>query len=186
MKYDSLEKFVQDHRNEFDDLTPREGLFEGIEKRKTKGKTRVLNVFFRSAAAVIIFAIGFFAHDYYSKFYSVNMERQHASEMDSTYREFYEMQAYYTSQINDVKSEILLLSSSDSDISMEVNLEMEELNKIFEELQADLDDQTNDTDVIEAMIMNYRVKLKMLEEMREQLSPTENNMEEENDETFDI
>lgn len=186
MKYDPLEKFMEEHREEFDDLMPREDLFSGIKTRKAPKKTVFLQVFLRSVAAILIFTVGFYAHDYYSNYSMNKIVRQQNNQLDSTYREFYEMQAYYTSQIDQVKSEILLLSSSDSGISNEVSLELEELNEIFKELQNDLDDQTNDIDVIEAMIMNYRVKLKMLEEMKAQLEPNQKYNEEENDETFDI
>lgn len=194
MKHDLFEQFVKDHRDEFDDLMPREDLFNNINTRKTRvislnAKTWITRV----AAAVVIFAIGFGANEWLSsineKSNSYDMLGQNGEDfenIDSSYRDFYEMQAYYTQQIDLVKNEIIVLSNADMEINNEINIELDELKQIFDELQKDLEDHTNDQEVIDAMIMNYRVKLKMLEEMKIQLDPSSNIYEEDDYETVDI
>lgn len=194
MKHDPFENFVKDHRDEFDDLVPREDLFKGIKTKQ--GRVISMNAktwFVRVAAAVVIFTIGFGASEIISSIkegtessrgYSQNSEELDSTE--SSFQDFYEMQMYYTQQIDLVKNEIIVLSNADEEINQEVNLELDELKLIFQELQKDLDDQTNNQEVIDAMIMNYRVKLKMLEEMKNQLDPSINDNEEDDYETVDI
>jgi hypothetical protein len=63
---------------------------------------------------------------------------------------------------------------------------MDELQTIFEELKEDLNDQANEEEVIEAMILNYRMKLRLLEDMKAQLNTTTQEGEEVQYETIDI
>jgi hypothetical protein len=46
---------------------------------------------------------------------------------------------------------------------------MVELDKVFEELKRDLKDNSDNEEVIEAMIQNYRIKLEVLDEILTQL-----------------
>ena len=55
---------------------------------------------------------------------------------------------------------------------------MEELDQVYEELKEDLNDNASNPEVIEAMILNYRVKLEILEELLDQLKAKENHDEE--------
>lgn len=194
MKHDPFEDFVKEHRDDFDDLMPREGLFKEVKTEKGRIINMNTKVWInRVAAALVIFTIGFGASELLSSLNErSNTEDTYSSDtggletIDSSYRDFYEMQVYYTQQIDLVKNEIILLSDADEEINNEIDIELNELKLIFEELQKDLEDQTNDQEVIDAMIMNYRVKLKMLEEMKKQLDPSTNYTEEEGYETVDI
>lgn len=187
MKHDALEKFVINHRDEFDDLEPRKDLFQDVPKKTPLVISIWRNSLIRNvAAAVIVFAIGFGANEWLTNYRQINkFELASENTTDSTYLAFQEMQVYYSSEINQVRQEIILLSNQDEDINNELQIQMDEFNKIFDELKKDLKDQTNDAEVIEAMIMNYRVKLKMLEEMKNQLDPS-TNYEEDKYEIMDI
>ena len=57
--------------------------------------------------------------------------------------------------------------------------DMEELDEVYVELKEDLKDNASNPEVIEAMILNYRVKLEILEDLLNQLKQKEN----QNDET---
>ena len=56
----------------------------------------------------------------------------------------------------------------------DLNYDMVELDKVFEELKNDLKDNSDNEEVIEAMIQNYRFKLQMLEEILLQLNKSKN------------
>ncbi len=189
MNHDPFEQFVKDHKDEFDHLVPREDLFEQIETRKPKViRMSTMAIFTRAIAAMLIFAVGFVANDFISSNRLGDSRTGDMPEnvMEASYKDFYEMQMYYTQQIDLVKNDIVVLSGGDEVINEEIDLQLEDLKSIFEELKRDLNDRTNDEEVIEAMIMNYRVKLKMLEEMKIQLEPKTNNNEEDRYETTDI
>lgn len=189
MNHDPFEQYVRNHKDEFDHLVPREDLFQQIETRKSKViKMSIRAIFTRAIAAMLIFAVGFAANEFISFNRNNNLANGDAQEevREASYNDFYEMQMYYTSQIDLVRNDIVVLSGGDDIIKEEVDLQLEDLKSIFEELKEDLNDQTNDEEVIEAMIMNYRVKLKMLEEMKNQLDPSTNHNEEDSYETTDI
>ncbi len=182
MKLDVLEKFIIEKTHDFDDLEPRDGLFLKVKTRKLKSKMFNLK-FALSAAAVIVIllTIGFFMNNEYSNIYKSAFIY---SKVDSSYREFYEMQTYYTSQIEQVKNEILAISIADKDIKNDIDQELKMLNDTYRTLQDDFDDNMNDKDVLKAMIMNYRVSLKTLEDLKEQIQPTISNNTEEPHEIF--
>lgn len=189
MNHDPFEQFVKDHKEEFDHIVPREDLFAQIETRKPKLiKMPAMTIFKRAIAAMLIFAVGFAANEFISPNRSNPASFLDAQEgnIGDSYKEFYEMQMYYTQQIDLVRNDIVVLSGGDEVINEEIDIQLEDLKMIFEELKDDLNDRTNDAEVIEAMIMNYRVKLKMLEEMKNQLDPNTNHNEEDRYETTDI
>lgn len=189
MKLDQLEKFVLDHRDEFDDLEPREDLFKELDTTDRKIiQFRSWKIISRIAAAMVIFSLGFALNEFVSSDsnHLFANDREINMENDSLRLAFEEMQFYYTSQINSVKDEIILLSNSDEVISEELDFQMQEFNTIFEELKNDLKDQANDEEVIEAMILNYRVKLRLLEDMKAQLNSSNQEGEEVQYETIDI
>lgn len=187
--FEDLERFVRDNRDEFDDLIPNDDMFSKIETVKVTKKT--LNwwqISGRVAAAAVIFFAGYSIHyvgGIFSNEFSANQNSQMDSQADSSFQAFVEMQYYYENQINIVKTDIVSLTGNDEVVQQEIQLELEDLKTIFDDLKKDLNDQANNKEVIDAMIMNYRVKLKLLEDMRNQLNPHKN--EEKKDyETVDI
>jgi chromosome segregation ATPase len=81
-----------------------------------------------------------------------------------------EARAYYSSQIKTMEQEVYKLTGSDSPIRNDIQAEFEELDKVFDELKADLNDNAANQEVVEAMIQNYRLKLQILEEILYQLN----------------
>jgi predicted CopG family antitoxin len=63
--------------------------------------------------------------------------------------------------------------------------DMEELDEVYLELKEDLKDNVSNPEVIEAMILNYRVKLEILEDLLNQLNEKEN-QDYENDESYSL
>ena len=71
-----------------------------------------------------------------------------------------------------------------SDQTTVINFDLVELDEVFEELKNDLKDDSDNEEVIEAMIQNYRLKLQILNEMLEQLNKA--NKDEENSNEHDV
>ncbi len=169
MSPDKLEKYIMEQRDRFDDLEPDPSVWNRIETRKaTVLRLNWRTITWRAAAVLAIFTASYFFHDYMAG--RKTDDRGLAAEAtDATespiVREFIEAEAYYTSQINMRRDEVFRLTANAPDIQKEINLEMVELDKIFEELKNDLKDNADNEEVIEAMIQNYRLKLDILEEM---------------------
>jgi hypothetical protein len=169
MSRDKLEKFILDHREDFDHLEPDPALWDQIETRKAPVvRLNWKSLAWKAAAVVAIFTASYYFHDYMASRKAVE-QGFIAGNMDEPgspiVRELIEAEAYYTSQIDMAREEVFRLTAHEPDIQQEINMEMVELDKVFKELKEDLKDNADNEEVIEAMIQNYRLKLDILEEM---------------------
>jgi hypothetical protein len=168
MSPDNLEKYILDHRDQFDDQEPDPALWEKIDTRKAPViRINWKGIAWKAAAAVAIFIASYYFHDYMaSRYQSTRGLASKKSEVNSPImRELIEAEAYYTSQINMRKEEVFRLTASDPEVRHEINAEMVDLDRVYSELKDDLKDNADNEEVIEAMIQNYRLKLDILEEM---------------------
>jgi len=179
MKTDKLEKFINDHRNEFDDLTPDPALWDRIKKREPE-KTSVnwTTVLLRVAAVVVIFVSGYIFIDYLSN--SGNSREFVKNEIpdpedENMARELIEAEYYYTTRIDERREEFYCLTSNNTGLRNDINTELVDLDKTFNELKEDLKDNADNEEVILAMIRNYRLKLEILDEILKQLRSADKN-----------
>ena len=184
MKQDKLEQFVIENRDGFDVYEPSDELWDRIQKPSPKViqlKWRTIAV--RVAAVVVIFIASYFFHDMMQSDNS-NQIAQQQPEMEDQQLEqvqvLMEAEVFYSSQINNTKDEIFRLSGNDQELIDDINLDMVELDEVFQELKDDLKDNSDNEEVIEAMIQNYRIKLQVLDEILKQLNKTKNTNENEN------
>jgi len=168
MSPDKLEKYILDHRDDFDDQVPDPALWDKIDTRKAPViRINWKDIAWKAAAVAVIFVAAYYFHDYIDsrKQYS-NSDLRKNSEMNSPImKELIEAEAYYTSQINMRKEEVFRLTASNPDVRHEIDNEMVDLDRVYTELKEDLKDNADNEEVIEAMIQNYRLKLDILEEM---------------------
>lgn len=78
--------------------------------------------------------------------------------------ELVETQNYYQQQIDQKVALVKSISGSE-----ELIADLERMDAVFEELQGDLKDDVHNEAVVTAMIDNYRLKLRILEEILEEL-----------------
>jgi hypothetical protein len=184
MKQDKLEQFVIENRDEFDVYEPGDELWDRIQKPSPKViKLNWKTIAIRVAAVVVIFIASYFFHDMMQSEKSSHIAQQKI-EMDDQQVELVqvlmEAEIYYSSQINSAKDEIFRLSGNNQELIDDINFDMVELDEVFQELKDDLKDNSDNEEVIEAMIQNYRIKLQVLEEILNQLEKTKNPDENEN------
>jgi hypothetical protein len=181
MSPDKLEKYILDHREQFDDQEPDPAIWDKIDTRKTPViRINWKDIAWKAAAVAAIFVASYFFHDYMSsrKNSSQNLLGENKEETSPMVRELIEAEAYYTSLIDLKKDEVFRLTASHPEIRYEIDMEMVDLDRVFSELKDDLKDNADNEEVIEAMIQNYRLKLDILEEMLLQLNQTNDNQNE--------
>ena len=174
MQADRLEEFILENREQFDDMEPRPEMWDRIGKRKAP----VLgigwkSIAWRAAAVVIIFFSSYIFFRLTDKDLSPSSGKTYAElpeDNSPLASEFREAEIYYTSQINFMRDEVIRLSENDPSVREIMDTEMVDLDEIFQELKNDLKDNTDNEEVIEAMIQNYRIKLEVLEEILRQLN----------------
>ncbi len=177
MKTDKLEKFIIDNRDEFDELIPDPMLWDKVETRKPK--TVQLNwktIGLRVAAVVVIFISSYYFHDFVQ---NRNARQNVAAKeagfegQNSIYQELVEAEFYYTSQIAETREAVFYLTSNNHSLRNDINTELLDLDKVFQELKNDLNDNADNEEVIVAMIQNYRLKLEILKDILHQLKSTD-------------
>ena len=87
---------------------------------------------------------------------------------------------YYRQMVADRYDELKPLLANNPEAGKELDADMEELDEVYGELKEDLKDNASNPEVIEAMILNYRVKLEILEDLLNQLKEKENQDDENN------
>lgn len=179
MKTDKLEKFIKDHRGEFDDLVPDPKIWDKIEKREPgKHSVNWTTVLLRVAAVVVIFVSAYIFVDYLSKSDISNEVAKNEMidpEDADMARELMEAEYYYTNQIDERKEEFYCLTVNNAGVRDDIDAELIDLDKTFSELKDDLKDNADNEEVIMAMIQNYRLKLEILDEILKQLRAADKN-----------
>jgi len=184
MKQDKLEKFIRENREQFDIYEPGAELWDGINKPAPK--TIRLNwktIALRVAAVIVIFVASWVIHDMVQKDDNnitenkIRIENEDVGQVNV----LMEAEMFYTSQINTARDEIIMLSGNNKGLLDDLNTDMVELDEVFEDLKNDLKDNSDNEEVIGAMIQNYRIKLEVLEEILMQLKKSKNLENDKND-----
>lgn len=186
MEKDKLEKFVINHRDEFDEFEPDPMLFERI--RNPAKVIRIFNrdsLFWKAAAVLVIFTASYYFHHFMQSGTQQLATETETEQPTDLIKMMIEAEVFYTAQIDDRRRQLDLLVPDQPEIRNEVNYELVELDSVYADLKRDLKDNASNEEVIEAMIQNYRIKLDILEDVLRQLREAKNE-ETETSQTNDV
>ena len=179
MKTDKFEKFISQHRSEFDDLVPDPAIWDKIQKREPeKTSLNWTKILVRAAAIVVIFVSSYIFFDYLSiKNQAPKLAEEEMLDPEGAgmIQELLEAEYYYTSKIEEKKEVFYCLTTNNTGLRDDVNTELVELDQVYNDLKEDLKDNADNEEVIFAMIQNYRLKLEILDEILKQLHSVEKN-----------
>lgn len=179
---DRLEDFVRQHREQFDLREPDPSVWLKIQPADTPvSRERRSLRWLRVAAAVAVIFAGSTAGVYFLRGGQVEKE-MHGSEL---YQEIRETELYYSQMVSQRYDELRPYLASDPAAEEMLSLDMTELDEVYGQLKEDLKDNASNPEVIEAMILNYRVKLEILEDLLHQLKEKEN-QDDEKDESVSL
>jgi hypothetical protein len=173
---DSLEKYIIDNRQEFNNVEPPADLFEGIAFEADEHVTiplykKLAKWSVRAAAAILIFASAWLLNDLRDHNDQVAKIDDQSLEI---IKELKEAEAFYNARITHNKHRIASFASNNPGIMESVNTDLEQLDAVYNELKNDLGDNAANQEIVEAMIQNYRLKLDILEEILQQLEEKSN------------
>ncbi|HHB78329.1 MAG TPA: hypothetical protein ENK85_03740 [Saprospiraceae bacterium] len=155
---DNLKQFISDHRSEFDDRRPPEGMWMRIESklpRSAAPKIRFLNRQLIAAATVLLLVgVAFVAGQLSAKKASVH----------DIYPEFAETESYFQRKI-DSKKRAVAVHATDSTWVDDIH----QLEMVMNELRAELvrNPEASKGDIIQAMIDNYNIRLEIMDRILE-------------------
>jgi hypothetical protein len=168
MKTDRLEDFVQANRNEFDFREPSPEVWERIsENSKIPRRFRIGNYFLR-VAAIIILVVVTSAVLWRSNVFTPGSWAKNIQ--DPELRELIEAEAYYAHQVNSKLKEIRKCYYTFPELKQDVENDLTELEEMYKVLKNDLKENVSNKTVIEAMIENNRYRLKLVDDVLEQIN----------------
>jgi hypothetical protein len=179
---DRLEDFVKQQREQFDLREPDPSIWLKINPANVPVvRERKSMRWLRVAAAVAMIFAGSTAGIYFLTGQKAETD-QFASEL---YQEIHETEQYYSQMVSQRYDELKPFLMENPGAEEMLNADMEELDEVYLELKEDLKDNVANPEVIEAMILNYRVKLEVLEDLLNQLKEKEN-QDYESDESYSL
>lgn len=168
MKTNRLEEFVKNNREDFDQLEPSPEVWEKIKTKTARPVSfRILRVSMRVAAvAVIVLATTFFAVN----FMNSNEQDFAFNSDDPELQELIEAEAFYAHEVKDKLKEIRKCYYTNPELKTDIENDLTELEKMYTNLKTNLKDNVSNKAVIEAMIENNRYRLKLVNDVLEQLN----------------
>ncbi len=162
-----MEEFVRNNRRGFDQLEPSQKVWENISAASKKTKIRRLNVYLLRVAAVFIVVLVTSVMLYKSTILSPGY-----SEIidDPEMRELMEAETFYAQQVSGKLKEIRKCYSTFPELKVEIESDLTELEFMYNELKNDLRENISNKAVIEAMIDNNRKRLKLVDEVLDQIN----------------
>jgi hypothetical protein len=170
---DRLEQFIEDNRDSFDTFSPTqsEKVWGKIAQgSKNKNRRKVILTFLSRAAAVfLIFSLSYLFHDFVYKNKEARISRNKMNDVYRQIPELKEAEAYYTSLVTIKMEEVKPFLAKNPQIGKDINMDLSELDSIYTSLKNDLKDNIANDQIINAMIQNYRLKLRILEELQAEI-----------------
>jgi hypothetical protein len=170
---DKLEKFVTEHRNEFDIYEPDPELWNKIHRPNSRGNY-LISWFWKAAVILLVFGASYLAHIHIKNTRHIVMKGDNMNPASAT-PELAETEKYYSGLIQTKLTEVQKVLASYPELKKDLRNDLAELDSIYRDLRKDLKENVSNQEVIEAMIQNYRLKLKLLEQIQQELQNQSDN-----------
>ena len=174
---DKLEEHIMKNREALDRYSPPAGIWNRIRKELKKNKSKKRQWIGIAAMVIVILgtAVVLFRPLYrWSDFNSRKNNNERLLLLDPQLKE---TETYYNSLINSLYKEATPLLTNNPEIKKELNIDLSQLDSICVDIKKDLKNNIANQAVVEALIQNYRIKIRILKDMLETLKANENNPE---------
>jgi CHASE3 domain sensor protein len=162
---DKFEEHIRRNRENLDIYSPSSGVWKNIKNELRKGKSVSRRLIMIAAMFVVILgtAVVFFRSG--TMQFLKNGESENASGQASVNPQLKETEIYYNNLVNSLYREATPLLTGNPEIRKELNTDISQLDSICSEIRKDLKDNIANQEVVEALILNYRLKIRLLEDM---------------------
>ncbi len=159
---DKLKHWVDQSKEDFEVFPFDENQgWEEFEKSFVPGKKSRWKIYVGyAAAACIMFVAGWLSFMVYNSY---------QAPLNPLVQEWVEAERFYQQEINEMQ--LMVTSRVDNPMILE---DLNEMDRVIESLKEDLKDKMDNEEVIRAVMDQYRLKLKILEQMLEKLQEDEN------------
>lgn len=169
MEKDKWKNFINENKSEFENEFPSENLWDKIEsglKKKQPKMVPLRTVITYAAAAVLVLSVGLIwlmkSNTSQETKLQAKTEKEESYFLASISPEYAEVENYYVSRIDRAMTELKEYTPDEEMMQAVKDLDLE-----FKRLQKEMSENVNRSEIIEAMIENYRLKLDLLEQILE-------------------
>jgi hypothetical protein len=173
---DKLEDHIRNNREELDRYSPSSGVWKSIRRKFRKGFTPMLK--WVSVAAIVVVILGT-SLIIIRQGYINPGKRMAGNDIDGAKgnSQLKESEFYYNNLLNSLYTEATPMLTANPEIQKELNYDISHIDSLCLEIKKDLKDNIANKEVIEALIQNYRIKIRLLEDILTVLKENENNPE---------
>lgn len=162
---DKLEQFIRDNREHLDRYEPDPAIWSKVVTiEPAKAGIRIRDIVLRAAMLIFIVASSWFIYSVTSGG-SANGSGRISSSARRASPELTETENYYNTRVNNLLREARPYLTSNPGLESELMSEISQLDSLMAGIRNDLKDNISNQEVIEALIMNYRIKVQLLEEV---------------------
>lgn len=174
---DKLEEHIRQNRGALDRYSPQAGLWKRIRKEIKKEKSMKRQWIGIAAMIIVILGTAIVLFRPVYRWSDSNSRKNNNERLSLLDPQLKETETYYNSLVNSLYKEATPLLTNNPEIKKELNTDLSHLDSICVDIKKDLKDNIANQDVVEALIQNYRIKIRILEDMLEILKANENNPE---------
>ncbi len=170
---DRLEEHIRKNRAELDRHSPSPEVWKGI--RRGMGRGRAYYIKWLSAAAMItvIFATAALFYIGERRYNNPSFPGNNNIRFNGSNALLNETEIYYNTQVNNLYRQASPLLTEYPEIEKELVSDMAHIDSICADIKRDLKDNISNQEVIEALINNYRLKIRILEDMLDLINEEE-------------
>lgn len=174
---DKLEDFIRKNREELDSYSPSPDVWKKVNREM--GNKRPSFIKWVSVAAFFAIALSTTVFLYTSGRLGTthNTSGEEVSSTNNDIPQLKETEIYYNNLVNSLYTEATPLLTGNPEVKKELNTDINQLDSICADIKKDLKDNVANKEVVEALIQNYRIKIKLLEDMLTILKENEDSKE---------
>jgi hypothetical protein len=176
---DKLEEHIRKNRVELDRYSPSKAVWRIIDRQINKNRFPLRKVLAVAAmivvilvTSVVLFKSGLLNKNGYGTEESISGNIPGSAQVRET-------EIYYNNLVNSLYREATPLLTGNPEIRKELTTDISHIDSICAEIKRDLKDNVANQEVIEALIQNYRIKIRLLEDMLTILKENEKDPEKE-------
>lgn len=173
---DRLKKYIEDNGAYFESV-PSAGHLDRFKQKlqmePVQKSVSAIPMFMKIASIlVVVFGLGWFIFNL-GRIQGSQEFAQTSTTANLFTNELAEAEVFFTAQVDQKKKELLAYSSTDNEDTKLILLELDKLELQYIDLKEELAFNSNNAQIINAMIDNYRVRLTLLERLLKQLKKSE-------------
>jgi hypothetical protein len=162
---DKLEEHIKKYRDDLDEYTPSSDIWKRIKRATKKKSTTVIRWISIAAMALVILGSVAVFYNPLNRWSVTGNRSVKNEEQSSDNPRLKETEIYYNNLVNSLYREAAPLLTANPEIKKELSADFTQLDSICSDIKKDLKDNVANQEVIEALIQNYRIKIRLLEDM---------------------